>query len=140
MRTVRMGAGSRVVALICLACLPVAGCSVVGPDQAEADSAAQRFHAALTRGQPAAACDLLAPETLKEVVQAAGSSCPKALTDEALPGAGTVTATDVYGTNARVVMDGDTLFLARFGPQWRVTAAGCSPRPDLPYDCQVKGS
>ena len=36
-------------------------------------------------------------------------------------------------------LDKDTLFLARFDQGWRVTAAGCTPHGDLPYDCTVKG-
>ena len=37
-------------------------------------------------------------------------------------------------------MDSDTVFLARFGALWKVTAAGCKLRPGVPYDCAVKGS
>ena len=31
------------------------------------------------------------------------------------------------------------LFLAQFTVGWRVTAAGCTSRPDQPYDCDVEG-
>jgi hypothetical protein len=101
--------------------------------------AAQRFHQALTSGEPAAACGLLAPATLKQVEQSAHTPCAQALADADIPDATVVTTTDVYGTNARVVLGSDTVFLARFGAQWQVTAAGCKPRPGLPYDCDVKG-
>ncbi|MDQ1484273.1 MAG: hypothetical protein QOF35_2349, partial [Actinomycetota bacterium] len=115
------------------------GCTSLRPDASGAGSVAQRFHAALTDHKPGAACGLLAPRTLEGVEQSAKAPCPKALTDAGLPNATTVTATDLYGYNARVVLAGDTVFLARFGRQWKVTAAGCKPRPDLPYDCDVKG-
>lgn len=139
MSTARMPAASGLVAtLLCVLALAT-GCSSVGPDPAEADSAAQRFHKALATSEPTAACELLAPGTLKEVEQSAHTSCPRALASAGLPPATTVTMTDVYGTNARVVLDGDTVFLARFGTQWKVTAAGCKPRTGLPYDCNVKG-
>ena len=115
------------------------GCSSVGPALAMAGSAARSFHEALADNEPAVACDLLAPDTRKELEQSAESSCPQALADAGLPDAATVTMTDVYGLNARVVLDGDTVFLARFGTQWKVTAAGCKARPGLPYDCDVKG-
>ena len=135
----RMPAASGwVVTLLCVIALST-GCSSLGSDLSRAGSAAQDFHAALARSQPAAACELLAPETLRGLEKSAGSSCPKALADEGLPDAVTVTTTDVYGTNARVVLEGDTVFLARFERQWKVTAAGCKPRAGLPYDCAVKG-
>jgi hypothetical protein len=136
-------AASRMVALrmvILVSVLGLAtGCTSIRPDASIADSVAQRFHADLTNHKPAAACGLLAPRTLEGVEQSAKASCPKALTDADLPNATTVTATDLYGYNARVVLAGDTVFLARFGRQWKVTAAGCKPRPDLPYNCDVKG-
>ncbi|HEY8619138.1 MAG TPA: hypothetical protein VIM01_03570 [Dermatophilaceae bacterium] len=139
MSTARMPvAYGLVAALLCVLVL-VTGCSSVGPDPSRADSAALRFHQALTSGEPAAACGLLAPATLKEVEQSAHTPCAQALADAGIPDATAVTTTDVYGTNARVVLNGDTVFLARFGAQWKVTAAGCKPRPGLPYDCAVKG-
>jgi hypothetical protein len=127
--------------LSCVAVLGLAtGCSSAGPDASRADAAAVGFHAAVASRSLAAACDFLAPRTLQEVEQSAKATCPKALADADLPAAETVTTTDLYGANARVVLTGDTVFLARFGAVWKVTAAGCKPRPDLPYDCDVKGS
>jgi hypothetical protein len=97
------------------------------------------FHAAVASRRLAAACELLAPRTLEEVEKSSKAACPKALGDADLAPAETVNTTDLYGSNARVVLTGDTVFLARFGAVWKVTAAGCKPRPDLPYDCDVKG-
>ena len=102
-------------------------------------SVARRFHGALADNEPAVACELLAPGTRRELEQSSETSCPQALADAGLPHAATATTVDVYGSNARVVLDGDTLFLARFGTEWKVTAAGCKARPGLPYDCDVKG-
>lgn len=127
-----------VVTLLCVLAL-VTGCSSLGPDPARADSAALHFHQELSDGHAAAACELLAPRTLNEVEQSAHAPCPQSLANARLPDAATVATTDVYGTNARVVLGGDTVFLARFGAQWKVTAAGCKPRTGLPYDCAVKG-
>lgn len=126
------------VTLLCVIAL-TAGCTSVAGDPSLAGSAAQDFHAALASGEPDAACELLAPGTLTGLEESSGTSCRKALADEGLPDAVAVTTTDVYGTNARVVLKGDTVFLARFGSQWKVTAAGCTPRPGLPYHCAVKG-
>jgi hypothetical protein len=136
MPTLRMPAASGLVVGLCILGLTV-GCSSLGADRSRAGFAAQRFHEALAAGNAAAACDLLAPETRKEL---------EALTDAKLPQAVSLSATDVYGTNAVVVLgsdtsrEADTVFLARFGRLWKVTAAGCKPRADLPYDCDVKGS
>jgi hypothetical protein len=60
--------------------------------------------------------------------------------EEELPAAGEVTGTDVYGQWAQVRLTGDTVFLAVFPDGWRVVAAGCTPRPERPYDCVLKGS
>lgn len=46
---------------------------------------------------------------------------------------------DVYGNQARAVLATDTLFLSRFAAGWKVVAAGCSPRPEQPYQCRVNG-
>ncbi|MEU6064946.1 hypothetical protein ABZ864_10745 [Streptomyces sp. NPDC047082] len=45
----------------------------------------------------------------------------------------------VYGRRARVVLNADTLFLSVFPAGWKVTAAGCVPRSQQPYQCQIKG-
>jgi hypothetical protein len=128
-----------VVGSICALALAT-GCSSAGSDSSRADATAVSFHAAVAGRNLAAACDLLAPRTREEVEQSARATCPQALADADLPGAQTVQTSDLYGSNARVVLAGDTVFLARFGAVWKVTAAGCRPRPDLPYDCDVKGS
>ena len=133
-------ASGYVMTLLCILGL-VAGCSSLGPDPSLSGSTARRFHEALANNEPAVACDLLAPATRDELEQSAKTSCPQALADAGLPDAAAVASVDVYGLNARVVLDGnpgDTVFLARFGTQWKVTGAGCKARQDLPYDCDVK--
>ncbi len=35
--------------------------------------------------------------------------------------------------------DRDTLFLSSVPGGWKVTAAGCTPRPERPYQCRIKG-
>ncbi|MGA4845294.1 hypothetical protein ACOBQB_03065 [Streptomyces sp. G5(2025)] len=39
----------------------------------------------------------------------------------------------MYERQAHVVTDRDTLFLPSFPGGWKVTAAGCTPRPEKPY-------
>ncbi|MEW2587149.1 hypothetical protein [Streptomyces virginiae] len=45
---------------------------------------------------------------------------------------------EVYGRQAMVRLSGHTLFLSQCGKGWKVVAAGCTPRPDRPFDCQVE--
>ncbi|MCX5269381.1 hypothetical protein [Streptomyces sp. NBC_00199] len=109
-----------------------------GPrDRVTADVA--RFEQALAAGQDAYLCAALAPSTREEVEQAAKGRCERAIGGEDLPAAGTVRRVDVFGDQARVVLEDDTLFLARFPDGWKVTAAGCQPRPQQPYQCAIKG-
>ncbi|MEU5576193.1 hypothetical protein ABZ791_03245 [Streptomyces huasconensis] len=35
--------------------------------------------------------------------------------------------------------DRDTLFLSSFPGGWKAIAAGCTPRPEKPYQCRIKG-
>ena len=86
------------------------------------------------------ACALLAPDTAEEVADAGDKPCAQAVLEEDLSDPGAVTGTDVYGQWAQVRLTGDTVFLAVFPEGWRVVAAGCTPRPERPYDCVLKGS
>ncbi|WP_404388648.1 hypothetical protein [Humibacillus xanthopallidus] len=85
-----------------------------------------------------AACALLAPESAMELEQASGS-CGRGLTAAHLADGGRVRDVEVYGLDAMVRLEQDTVFLARFDDGWRITAAGCTPRGDGPYDCDIKG-
>jgi hypothetical protein len=127
----------------------VCGCGVTAAREDSARTTARAFRAALAAGDGATACDLLAPSTRRAVERQEDSICAAAILDADVPVAaqrddrrrrGTTTPdVDVYGDQARVVLPGDTLFLAAFARGWRVTAAGCTPRGELPYDCQVSG-
>jgi hypothetical protein len=122
------------------ALLAVAGCAGQGSVEDEpAAQTAQRFARAVA-SDPAAACGLLAPRTRVEL-EGAGGSCAEALPQRDLPeDAGSVREVKVYGKDAVAYLERDTVFLARFDDGWRVTAAGCSPNGDRPYDCDVEGS
>ncbi|MFI9150984.1 hypothetical protein [Streptomyces sp. NPDC053367] len=128
----------RWVALVAVAA-GLAGCATLGERETAASRAAQRFAESVRREDGPRACAALAPETRQELEQSAESPCPEALLQEDLSYRGRVRSVQVYGQQAQVVLDGDTLFLSRFPTGWRVTAAGCEPRPQRPYQCQVKG-
>jgi hypothetical protein len=112
----------------------VTGCSV---DTVSPARAAERFHAALAAGQDEVACAMLAPRTADELPEE-GETCAGALRGLGVGAAGPVTGVAVWGDEAQVRLTGDTVFLHRFSDGWRVKAAGCRPRPDLPYDCEVE--
>ena len=118
--------------------LSVPGCAGQGSaDDGSAAAAALRFTRDLA-ASPSEACGILAPHTLKELEDSQGS-CPSSLPGLDLPRAAAVRSTEVYAKDAIVRLDKDTVFLARFDQGWRVTAAGCTPHGDLPYDCTLKG-
>jgi hypothetical protein len=90
------------------------------------------------RSDATAACTLLAPATISELEKGSGS-CAKGVAGADLPAGGGLREVEVYGLDAIARLDGDTIFLARFADGWRVTAAGCTPQGDGPYDCDIKG-
>jgi hypothetical protein len=118
----------------------LASCASVGDRSRAAGDVAVRFLTAVAGQDGGTACALLAPATAEKVAGTGEKPCQQAVLDEDLPDPGTVTGTDVYGQWAQVRLTGDTVFLAVFPAGWRVVAAGCSPRPERPYDCAVEGS
>ena len=119
--------------------LATAGCSEQSPQSTAAGRSAQAFTAALPSSS-SAACALLAPQTRQELEQTSGS-CSRGIADAQLPRAGKVVDVQVYGLDAMVRLEHDTMFLALFGVGWRITAAGCTPQEkDRPYSCEIKGA
>jgi hypothetical protein len=116
-----------------------AACAQPRPDGDGAAGTARGLLTAAAAGDGAAACATLAPETLAGLEKSSGKGCAEAITEEDLPGPGTVRTVDVYGQWARVVTSDDTVFLGAFGDGWRVVAAGCRPRGERPYDCLLQG-
>jgi hypothetical protein len=105
-------------------------------ENADASRAALAFDRSL--GSPARACRMLAPGTLAELQDTFGR-CRHSLPQQELPAATDLRDVDVYGKDAIVRLDRDVIFLALFDDGWRVTAAGCTPRPDRPFTCTLKG-
>ncbi|MEE1757486.1 hypothetical protein [Streptomyces sp. SP18CS02] len=121
------------------ALLLLTGCSVPEDRIRAVSSTAVAFSARVQAHDPAGACELLAPQTREELAQDPGPTCADGLEDAAPPDGGEVRSTQVYGHRARVVLDQDTYFLTSFPDGWKISAAGCTPRPGRPYRCQVKG-
>jgi hypothetical protein len=125
------------VPLTSVVLLASAGC---GSDISTAvSSVAERFYAAVASGNGTAACALLAPPTAHEVLQAGQAPCGTAILKEDIPAAGQVVDEKRFGDQAQVRLRGDTAFLAQFADGWKVVAAACTSRGELPYDCKVKG-
>ena len=131
---------SSTVLLAVLAALVPAGCSSVDDRGRNAADVAVRLLTAVADRDGTTACALLAPDTADEVAGSEDEPCADAVLAQQLPPPGAVTGTDVYGQWAQVRLTGDTVFLAVFPAGWRVVAAGCTPRPERPYDCVLKGS
>ena len=89
-------------------------------------------------GDPGERCGLLAPATLTAFEQDVSTVCTEAVQDLPLAG-GSVESVEVWGGNAQVRLTGDTVFLTETTAGWRVTSAGCTPRAEAPYDCEVEG-
>lgn len=131
-----MRAGLGAAAALVLLC----GCSSLSHRQDAVAAAARGFEADLARQDSAALCDALAPGTREGLQDSSKSDCEQAIGDSDLPAATDVRRVDVYGQQARAVLDGDTLFLSAFTDGWKITAAGCEPQPRKPYKCAVKGA
>ncbi|MEY2450964.1 MAG: hypothetical protein QOD92_538 [Acidimicrobiaceae bacterium] len=128
------------VAVIALAFMLAASCSGRSDERPRAERVAADFYTAVAQQDGAAACALLAPQTLHEVEQSAKQPCAEAITDEDLPDdLGLVSAATVYGNEAVVAAVGDTVFVSDFDGAWRIVAVGCTSQGDLPYDCEIKG-
>lgn len=137
-----MAARSRALVLVALAALTLAACTPPGDAPA---AAATDFYAAVADGDGTAACADLAPAVVESVEEETASSCADALTtgdlgDDLQDRARGTTEprVRVAGRQAQAVLGTDTVFLTRSGSRWLVTAAGCTPRPERPYDCEVE--
>lgn len=129
----------RGVAVAVVLAATVGACGTVSDRRDDVRDAATVFEQHLAEGAYDRLCAALAPGTVEELEQSAGSPCAKALGEEAPPRGGALRVVDVYGDQARAVLATDTLFLSRFDSGWKIVAAGCTERPEQPYRCRIKG-
>ncbi|WP_229864777.1 hypothetical protein [Streptomyces spinoverrucosus] len=137
MRTVRRTGTLILASLLGLA---LGGCGSAGERSVDASAAATEFERLLSSADFKGLCAALAPETRSELAESEKTSCAEAIAAQDIPFGGAVRKVDVYGRQARVVLESDTLFLSQFRDGWKVVAAGCTPRSGgLPYQCTIKG-
>jgi len=130
----RVSPARRRLALLAGAVLLLGGCS--SAQEVDVEQVATSF--VDSSGDPGTRCDLLAPATLESFEESEAASCTEAI--QAVPlDAGEVRSVEVWGGDAQVRLTGDTVFLTETRSGWRVTAAGCRPQVDAPYDCEVEG-
>ena len=123
-----------VAVLVGAGALALTGCAAASEDDVRAVVTAFEDPG----GTPEERCELLAPATRAALESEAASACADAISDVPLPG-GTATAVEVWGGDAQVRIGRDVVFLTETGGGWRVTAAACEPREELPYDCELEG-
>ncbi|MFE7183447.1 hypothetical protein [Streptomyces erythrochromogenes] len=122
-----------------IALLLLTGCGASAARVKGARDAVRVFERALASRDYAAACDVLAPETRAQLEQDEKQACAPALEGQGLPVSIAVRRPEVYGRQAVVRAEGETLFLSQFTGGWRIVAAGCNSQGDEPYRCVVKG-
>jgi hypothetical protein len=118
-------------------CGAMAGC---GNEEAERESrqVAQRFHAGVERGDGASACAQLTEAAVDELEKSEEKPCEQAVLSLNISAA-RAAAARVYQTSAAVdLVEGGTDFLNKTNSGWRLSAAGCDPRPGRPYECELE--
>jgi hypothetical protein len=114
-----------------------AGCGAP-PGQDEVRGVARDWLAAAQARDVARMCRLLSPAAA-ESAATGDETCQQAVGDIDLPGGGSVGEVELWSDEALVRTGSDTLFLVQLADGWHVNAAGCRPRGDRPYDCDVEG-
>jgi hypothetical protein len=115
----------------------LAGCAASPGESADAAARARSLFQAVDRHDGRAACAALAPAAA-ESLATGGSACEDEIMKVGLTG-GPISHVQVWSDRAQLRAGSDTVFLAQFGGHgWKVTAAGCEPRRDRPYDCEIE--
>jgi hypothetical protein len=126
--------------LLLLAAFPVivlvaTGCAS-SPDRRDVKSAATSFVRAIEAADGPVACKLLTSDARRSATGATDARCADAILSITEQG-NTVHAVEVWGDAAQVRIADDVIFLRRISGAWMVSAAGCKPQPQGPYECTV---
>jgi hypothetical protein len=136
-RSVRRGRAGRSLALVAVVAglVVLCGCGT-GADRLQVRQVTARFYSDLETRHGADACAQLNPALRKALRQEHSTSrCTDAVaTLETQRTA--VRAVRVYATSARVdLAGGESVFLSSMHDGWQISAFGCRPQPNGPYDC-----
>jgi hypothetical protein len=102
-------------------------------------AAAASFSTAVGDQDGSAVCALLTEDAARSVEQGS-TGCAAAVGQLGLPDPGAVTSTQIWGRDALVTYAGSgaDAFWTEVDGVWRVTAAGCTQKPDAPADCDLE--
>ena len=114
------------------------GTACSSPDRSTVSSTAVSFVTSVEQGDGQAACKMLTQDARSSVAGATDVPCAKAVTmiDES---GRSVHGVQVWGDAAQVRVGADVVFLRRGDGRWKISAAGCKPQAQGPYDCKVGG-
>lgn len=130
-----MGRLVRLVAAVIVAGGAAGGCAA-SAEGTRVRAAAAGFFTAVEHGDGERACAALVPAAARSL-ESGGSSCAEEIGKLGLDG-GDIHGVQVWGDYAQADAGADTVFLSRWGSGWKVSAAGCTPRPGRPYECEVE--
>ena len=120
--------------------LVLTGCGQ-SDDRAAVRATTERFVAAYTADEGAAACAALSQDTRKALESQEQKPCAEAIGDVKLE-AGAVQRVQVTLTNAKIdLAGGESFFLSEQAAGWRISALGCRPQgkpTDSPMDCELE--
>jgi hypothetical protein len=140
--TIIVISGRRAVTLTALLVfLTGAGCGT-NKDERSVGAVTDRFYSALRNHAGDRACAQLSQGAANTLASASGGSCAQAITRLQLPGV-RASHSVVYLDSARAevagAQPGEAAFLDRTPLGWRISAAGCRPKGEGPYDCELQG-
>ena len=118
--------------------LAAGGC---GNDARERDArtAVEAFYAAYAAKDGPGACAQLSQDAASALETSEKEPCERAVLSVELKRAA-IAQTSVWITSAEVKLtNGGAVFLDEIGGRWRIGAAGCSPQPGQPYECELEG-
>ncbi|MDT7576862.1 MAG: hypothetical protein QOH17_3195, partial [Pseudonocardiales bacterium] len=115
----------------------IGGCGA-SPHRDVVSRAAVSFVTDIEHHDDSGACRLLTDTARTSASGATNLSCDRALAFVHESGS-RISGLQVWGDTAQVHVGSDVLFLRRFPDAWLVSAAGCRPQQDGPYDCLVGG-
>jgi hypothetical protein len=105
---------------------------------AHARGAVQAFYDALERHDGAAACGELSDDARSSLETSEKKPCDQAVFSLGLSPS-SIVAVRVYVTSAQAALArGEAVFLDQTPQGWKISAVGCKPQHEQPYDCQLE--